>query len=261
MRRLEDFSVLNWIPDFEREPGAQEKVKISPPTIQEIFPQSIPAYAKIFHRIHIKKKISKGKKHSVVENTEVDFGNSEENKIINEFLNEATFDYSAALPFLKGPTIHWREVCKSLGIELTPDLTIRTIAAKFRESINGWPENLIGPCEGSLDEGEFKSLILFFKKFSSTENCFCFYEEITTGFWEGDELSFGKFENLFKFAKTHSNSLSPTYWWAEDQTWLVYTDYDSTFSLVGGSEDLIKNMVKMNSFECLKLNLADRPFG
>ena len=46
---------------------------------------------------------------------------------------------------------------------------------------------------------------------------------------------------------------TPTHWFPEDLSWLVCSDYDLTFSLVGGSEHLVQQLLDHPTLECVRV--------
>jgi hypothetical protein len=54
--------------------------------------------------------------------------------------------------------------------------------------------------------------------------------------------------------------LTPTHWFPPDRSWLVYSDYDATYTLVGGPVRLIALILQDNRLEALRVS-ADTPIG
>jgi hypothetical protein len=52
--------------------------------------------------------------------------------------------------------------------------------------------------------------------------------------------------------------LTPTHWFPEDRSWLVCTDYDLTFTLIGGPEGLVRDLLESSEVECLPVNPETR---
>ena len=46
---------------------------------------------------------------------------------------------------------------------------------------------------------------------------------------------------------------TPTHWFPEDRSWLVTSSYDLTFSLIGGSEHLVQQLLGHPVLECVRV--------
>ena len=53
---------------------------------------------------------------------------------------------------------------------------------------------------------------------------------------------------------------SPNLWWPDDRAWFVATEVDYAWTYVGGSQDLVDELVSDDRLEVLPARLADQPF-
>jgi len=51
---------------------------------------------------------------------------------------------------------------------------------------------------------------------------------------------------------------TPTHWFPEDRSWLVCSDYDLTFTLVGGSARLAQELLDHPVLECVSVQPETR---
>jgi hypothetical protein len=47
--------------------------------------------------------------------------------------------------------------------------------------------------------------------------------------------------------------MSPDYWWPPDRSWLVYTDYDCTTTVVAGAAQLVEALEADPEMETVRL--------
>lgn len=52
----------------------------------------------------------------------------------------------------------------------------------------------------------------------------------------------------------------PSFWWPEDRTWFASSDIDSSSTYVGGSKELIEQILHDSSLEAFPADLSD-PYG
>jgi hypothetical protein len=77
--------------------------------------------------------------------------------------------------------------------------------------------------------------------------------------WAEDLLFEGMLEDASLFPEEVDDvRLTPTHWFPKDRSWLVCTDYDLTFTLIGGSESLVRDLLASREVECLPANPETR---
>ncbi|MEA3218698.1 MAG: hypothetical protein QOJ19_4854, partial [Acidimicrobiia bacterium] len=53
---------------------------------------------------------------------------------------------------------------------------------------------------------------------------------------------------------------SPNLWWPDDRAWIVATEVDFAWTYVGGSSELIEELLNEARLEALPALLTDKPF-
>jgi hypothetical protein len=56
------------------------------------------------------------------------------------------------------------------------------------------------------------------------------------------------------------DSEPPSMWWPDDRSWFVATEIDHAWTYVGGSEELIEDLLGDSRIEALLAQLSDKPF-
>ncbi len=219
MERLTDLTHYTWI--------NEETSLITPGnsiTVAHCIPHRFAAYCKILHPIYADP--------SVQDKTET----------WADLLDEAARHGTTITVELGSPStehrIRWRDLLPQLGRDFHPNVTAYTLSRAFKEQ--GWPRYLIGPHEGTLDELSCTRFVELLRPFTGHQDCFFHYVIYATSTRESDLLYRGKLhEAIQTLTWDEPVTGSPTYWWPEDKQWCLCTDYDLTFTLVGGSEALI----------------------
>lgn len=134
---------------------------------------------------------------------------------------------------------------------------VRCRSARFGTIPGDWPDDLDGPAEGSLTVDECRALIDLLQPVTNEPVTF-FYRWANTEGWTG-RCDTGSLTDLLEYFDLEDVSGTPAYWWPEDRSWVVCTDVDSCYTLVGGSEQLISSILRHPEFESHRVNPED-PF-
>jgi hypothetical protein len=126
------------------------------------------------------------------------------------------------------------------------------------------------PWMGSLPSRERAVLIEILRKATaSPERCwFCIWEgfgglEVPTNRVHHEHRSYGLYGGEIAMAMISPNppfDESPNLWWPDDRSWIVATEIDYTWSYVGGSSELIAQVLGSSTLEALPVLLTDKPF-
>ena len=150
--------------------------------------------------------------------------------------------------------VRWQSLAAHFGRELGGPVSFGTLW----DLIPGdWPDDLDGPAEGSLTVDECRALIDLLQPVTNEPVTF-FYRWANTEGWTG-RCDTGSLTDLLEYFDLEDVSGTPAYWWPEDRSWVVCTDIDSCYTLVGGSEQLISSILRHPEFESHRVNPED-PF-
>lgn len=148
--------------------------------------------------------------------------------------------------------ISWRELAERYGLHYTPTLNVSSFSRRFPGG--SWPRYLIGPREGHLEDRTRDALADILATEDNSAECFFYFWTLATTNWEGSLLYRGSLLNIAAFsAMTDQVNSTPTYWFPPDHAWLVSSDYDSPFTLIGGSESLIDRLIGSDVLECVRV--------
>ncbi len=194
--RLEDFEEAEWIRDGRL---PLERVAFAPVRVTNRVPPVFEAWRKVLHPIY-------------------------RNAVIDGLV-------------LRGPRVRWAELADEHGLAMHAEIHEASFARIFPGG--QWLRSLRAPQEGTLDAETCTSLVEILEAHTSAQHC-CFYYTGVSVNYSDDEgfarlLYRGVPRDVLAFEEMREVNATPEYWWPEDRTWCVHTDWDSAFTLVGGS--------------------------
>lgn len=143
--------------------------------------------------------------------------------------------------------VYWKDLAEKYGIQFVPQIDWWDFANNKAFMKDRMPEKLFGPGEGNLDESVLTLLqnILTDHVTGNEKIYFCYWLLAREDFVENSvewSLYRGDLGKVQKFNSLHISRYSPTFWWPESKQWCVYTDFDWSFTFIGGSKELIKQL-------------------
>ena len=147
-------------------------------------------------------------------------------------------------------TTRWFELAKYFGIALHPELSVDSFVA--------WPDSLAKPEAGTLNPSTVARLANLLAPFTQNQPCYFYYNLIATRNYEHDLLYTGSLEEATSTFELDTVYGSPSYWWPADQSWCMCTDWDLTFSLIGGAHEVITTLLADAILECIAVTPTTR---
>jgi hypothetical protein len=139
-----------------------------------------------------------------------------------------------------------QEIFTTLGLKWDATASIEELLLAVES--RSLPAELFGPDEGHLDKGLLENLLPVLMSHTGFSTGLFHYDALRCGTdEEGNVL--GNANDLFKgslleltgaIAPEGYTQSTPCLFWPEDGAWFVFTDYDLTYSIVGGSKALVK---------------------
>jgi hypothetical protein len=253
MKLLTSLSECSWIDE-----GVTPMTLDMPSTVAHCIPPIFPCYAKIFHPIYEDLSVQDrrltwhedARAEPAAPRTQVD-------QSIQDALSGSTVVYGAAEPGSRPVRIRWAELARQLGMPFAPTLSSWSFTRRFPGG--SWPKYLIGPQEGNLASVEQGALTSILHRNTNIDRCFFHFWFLATSDWKEDLLFEGSLDDASRFPdEIPSVRCTPTHWFPEGRSWLVCTDYDLTFTLVGGPEPLIHELLGHHALECVSVQPGTR---
>jgi hypothetical protein len=216
-------------------------------------------YCKVFHPIYIDSEFIDSPK-VTWDNIEIkeQLANGKKiDSIIVRLLDESTLVYGASpRPGFQGKQIRWKELAERYGLIFHSEINVRSFSLAFPN--RSWPRFLIGPDEGRLEKNTCAELVNVLRPFTDNQNCFFGYDVIATQQLETDLLFSGTLDDVLDTYSLDSVWSAPTYWWPQNRSWCVCTDWDLTFTIIGGSQKLIDSILSNKKIEALRVERTSR---
>ncbi|WP_404461089.1 hypothetical protein [Sutcliffiella horikoshii] len=164
-------------------------------------------------------------------------------------------------------------------IDLGEGITLKELASKYdipydkkissksiERKLGGCPRYLIYPDEGRINLDMLKEMTKVLAPFTKDKPCYFFYNilkligRIPNHEIENGHLYTGELIDIFNmYNKGEIDGLaSPTYWWPEDRSWCMSTDYDLDFTIFGGSKQMLDALMSNKKLECIEVDLDTR---
>ena len=246
MQPEHDESAFNWIRRGRDEPERNNDTRHAAGYfLSLLMPPAFEAYAKILHRIEAH--------YEIIDNPLT----PSETAILKippcGELRSLVENRRANAP---RPRIWWKEVAEVLNVPFIPQINQKWYLGKLEEGC--WPRFLSGPSDGWLCEEECGELVSVLNECTDGNDCFFRFSEWLL-YGQGKPLFFrGSLDELNEFRKTSGYKIGPEYWWPRSRNWCVCSDYDHTFTIVGGSKELISTLLTNDILECLEVTPLTR---
>lgn len=255
MKLLTSLSEFDWIAEGISKVDAKTQT-----TVAHCIPPVFPSYAKILHSIYEDLSVRDRRLTWQQEEAGTPLDHepmSEGEEAIASVLSRSTLVYGAATPDASLKRIRWAELAGRLGMRFTPTLSAASFTRRFRG--RSWPRHLIGPMEGGLADFERDALKSVLSGQTGVDRVLFRFWLLATTRWEGDKIFEGTLDEVSFFPDEDLGvRFTPTHWYPEDRSWIVCSDYDLTFSLVGGAESLIQRLLDHPILECVRVSLDTR---
>jgi len=144
--------------------------------------------------------------------------------------------------------ISWKNIANKYGLSFHSQINIQSFVAKFKNI--GWPTNLNFPKEGRLPRQILVKLIEILKK-GTIKNEVFIYQTAPHTIWKGGkdcDLVKCTFEDILKYFEEDFIG----YLYSSDKSWIVYTNNDLHFTIVGAKKSIITNIAnsELEAIEC-----------
>lgn len=147
----------------------------------------------------------------------------------------------------------WRTIAQKYGLTFHEEINTGSYAALFQHT--GWPRNLLFPSEGFLPRQPFLQLLSLLKEHTPGGAVYIFQYPPHTLFKEGrtEDLVRCHLEEVPAYFEEDFIG----YLFAADRSWMVHTNTDFHFTLVGGNQALLAAL-ESSELEVLECRAATR---
>jgi hypothetical protein len=225
--------------------------------VSHVVPSIYPAYCKIFHPIYEDLSI---KDHSLSWNDIAKRDAKPSEDPVDKLVAQSVTVYGGDYDPHNTKRIRWGELAKEYGLVFHPEINGDSFTRNFPGF--SWPRYLIGPEEGNLDSVICKEIVRSIatatSDFTLSQKCFFHYDLIATQTFKDDKLIDGQLIDVFRTVEFDDVYTTPTRWWATNRSWFVCSDWDLTFTLVGGADGLVESLIGNLELDCLRVEPSTR---
>jgi hypothetical protein len=260
MQQISSIEEIDWIGVGTAEiPSSPDQQHVSLFTVASCIPPIFPAYAKIFHAIYEDLSIANRDLTWNQEEIAETSGLPPSTDPVEQLMEKSTLVYGAPEPDAQLRRVSWSVIAERYGLRYTPTLHVGSFNRRFLGA--SWPRYLVGPMEGCLADDERDALAAALDRELKGGDCYFYFWLLATEKMESDLLYRGPLREVGQFASgINTVRLTPTYWFPPDRSWLVHSDYDSTYTLIGGREQLIESVLHTEGLEALRVT-SETPLG
>lgn len=260
----EPIEISNWIED-EKLPLTNGDFKIQGCTIGQCIPPTFESYCKIFHPFEVtpdEPEILEKKdyRQKVILNfsispdreiklTETEYDGTETDIYVRQ--QERLKDYNSKT----WKFVTWKSIAEKYDLLFHNEISRQTFVDKFEKI--GWQKNLNFPSEGYLPRRHLVKLLELLNELSSSNEVYIYQVMPHTIWKDNKDCDLVKCE--FNEVLEYFNEDFKGYLYSADKSWMVYTDTDLTFTIVGGQKNLIDVLVssELEALECLQTTRVD----
>jgi hypothetical protein len=238
---LSDLTEFQWIRDGVSAPvGKYEDVDWQGNPVSNVMPPLFDRYVKILHSLdahyeNIDKPLSK---------EELLILQVSECQSLRSFVERSRNKGEIRL--------RWREVAEVLKVPFESAISDEWFRAVIEPGC--WPRFVYGPNDGSLDQLECSTLVEILARFDKTEEVYFKMADMHFYFNEENPVMFrGPLLETQSLLEDDRYKSTPEYWWPQDHSWCVCSNYDLTFTVVGGSDELCKALLADSVLESVEV--------
>ncbi|GGE68570.1 hypothetical protein [Priestia taiwanensis] len=227
MQKLSTLSATKWLVeetekiDFDNWTGCR---------VSNLVPRRYSHYCKIIHPIHHDKTI------------------------VDENLLWSDLDPLEGVIIELGERIRLKDLATKYNLHYTKEISIDSLIHLFNSS----PRYLIGGLEGNIDDETIKEIVSVLQPFTKTGNCYFHYEMLKVPKYYEEQLYYGKLTDALDLSHDDHAEGSPSWWWEENKHWCLATEYDLSFSLFGGSKEMVDSLLANEFLECIEVDWHTR---
>jgi hypothetical protein len=246
MQPCSDHVAFEWIRSARQELLASDDSRWKGNFVSHLLPTSFEAYAKILHSIEPNyKNIDKP-----LSDREISLLKIPPCTRLRSFVESLRQERQAQ-------KIRWQALARLFGVPFESGICHEWFRAKMEEP-GCWPRFLFGPDEGNLNDDELSEMVAVLGAFAGGQDCFFRFAEIPFITTDKPILFRGALSDLHEFLSDGKYQFTPEYWWPVDRSWYLCSDYDLTFSVVGGTRRLVDAVLNNTNVEALEVTPETR---
>lgn len=146
--------------------------------------------------------------------------------------------------------LKWRDVADRLALPFSSEITDDWFRARLEPGC--WPRYIYGPDNGYLEHEDYSALLELLTDRTPSERCFFRLAEVPFVLTEQPLLYEGTMGEVTSIPTTSSWNF-PEYWWPFSRKWCLCSDYDLPFTVIGGTRELIHEILESDMLETIEV--------
>ena len=147
--------------------------------------------------------------------------------------------------------IRWTELAQLLSLPLSAEFSSEWCLKRLEPGC--WARYISGPADGALDDDEAIQLFSVLSKVAPPQEITCRLADMSVSEIGTCTYHTGTLDDILQLLLTSGYNSLPEYWWPADKKWCVVSDYDLTFTLIGGSNELCDALLETHALECIEV--------
>lgn len=147
--------------------------------------------------------------------------------------------------------VNWKEFYNYKNVQFDLDNAILNSVEWWKDSLKQM-NNELYPADSTIDDENILSLVKVVNEMYGNQEIEFYYTSLITDNWENDFIYAGKINDLPSFLETLKYGFTPSLIYPKDRNWAINSDYDLSFSTIGGEYEFIKKLTKENKNEIIK---------
>jgi hypothetical protein len=259
MIAIAETAAFDWIAEGRDKPSAQsvDSPEWNGNIVAQLIPRVFPAYCKLFHPIHEDASIHNRTltwdedKRANPAPVETEAGKKALAAILSDALAVGRW---SGVEEGEDSRVSWRTLCERYGLSFHPEFNVESFRKAFETG--SWPRYLRWPAEGTLDRKTCEAVISVLKPPAQTQTVYFRFSDYIMN--DLPHLYSGELNEATAFLTAPHFGGTPECWWPQDRSWCVYTDYDLTFTLIGGPRVIVDRCLAHPLLECVEVTPETR---
>jgi hypothetical protein len=261
----EPIDIAKWIQEGTL-PWTTDDFKLFGCTIGQCIPPTYEAYCKIFHPFEITPDepdvLAPNKEYG--QQVTLQFNRDNDNNLsISEIRPDGSIvnilerqkEQLAEHNSKRWNLASWKSIAEKYGLFFHNEISQQKFVEKFQKI--GWPKNLSFPSEGYLPRQLLIDLTYILKTAVTTDTVYIYQFPPHTAFKGNKDCELVRC-SLDEVLEYFGNGFVG-YLYASDKSWIVFTDTDLSFTIVGGQIQLIEKLINssLEVLQCLSTTRVD----
>jgi hypothetical protein len=218
--------------------------------VRNCVPDRFEAYVKIFHPIY--EDLTEPDREQAWD----EWSRSDPSHRLPPLLEPATLTRMQGVTSRSVERVRWRRLAGQYNLVFHAEINDKSFSNRMTK--RSWPKYLIGPGEGTLSGGCAERLAELLASRTGDQSCYFTYFPTAVADSDHQFALRARLADIDAVLGAEDVYSTPEYWWPEDFSWCVCSDWDLTFTLVGCSRTLADDILADDLLETIEARADHR---